>query len=132
MRRYCKVLPWTSGTSLDIMGCTACVALCLGQILQCFTYSVMSASMLCQYIFSLVRCSIFSIPLWPSGNSLSILWYNSGGIHTLSPFNNNPLSMVNSSLAPKNWCAMWGTSLICLAIHLVWCSRLHRVWDPFL
>ena len=100
-----------SGISLGIMGCTACVALCLVQVLWCFTYSVMSASMPCQYIFSLAKCCIFSIPLWPSGKSLSILWHNSGGIHTLSPFSSIPLSMVISSLPPQNWCAMQGTSL---------------------
>ena len=29
----------------------------------------------------------------------------------MSPLSSNPLSMVNSSLAPQNLHAMWGTSL---------------------
>ena len=36
------------------------------------------------------------------------------GIHTLSPFNNIPFSMVNLSLVPQKWHAMWGTSWIVL------------------
>ena len=96
---------WTSLVVLHVWLCT------WYRLFQCFTYSVMSESTPCQYIFSLVRCCIFSIPLWPSCKSLSILWYNSGGIHTLFPFSSSLLPMVISSLATQNWHAMWGTSL---------------------
>ena len=39
---------------------------------------------LANIFFTLVRCCIFLMPFWPSYNSLSIIWYNSGGIHLLS------------------------------------------------
>ena len=76
-----------SGTSLGIMGCIGFCDFVFGTDFPVFY-------ILCDvwihalqiYIFSLARCCTFLISLWPSCNSLSILWYNSEGIHTLASF----------------------------------------------
>ena len=68
------------GMSLGSISCTAWFALNWVHMLHLLMYSVMSTSMPGQKTVSLVRCYIFSVPLWPLYNSLIALSYSSGGM----------------------------------------------------
>ena len=72
----------------DVCICSRPVDRCLGQVSHLFYSSVV--------VMEITEHSLIHLR----------------GIHTLSPFNNTPFFMVNSSLVFHKWHAMWGTSWI--------------------